>query len=155
MNGDQSPRTPHAATPLTDEVTNSPWVDWEDSARRYKALAERLEGVASDLRSLLVESRKWQAEGEYGDPLGPESWTPEYADYMKRLDAVIAGMPAKSETGRITELESKLAAMEAALKGASNYIADSETHPQRIEFADGRVVAMKGTGYLYVSRKAP
>jgi hypothetical protein len=51
-----------------------------------------------DLRALLVESRKWQAEGEYGDPLGPESWTPEYADYMKRLDAVIAGMPAKSET---------------------------------------------------------
>jgi hypothetical protein len=98
-----SASTPHAATPLTDAVTNSQWVDWEDSARRYKALAERLEGVASDLRSLLVESRKWQAEGEYGDPLGPESWTPEYADYMKRLDAVIAGMPAKSETSTIQQ----------------------------------------------------
>ena len=37
--------------------------------------------------ALLIESRKWQALGEFGDPLGPECWSPEYADYMRRLDA--------------------------------------------------------------------
>jgi len=40
--------------------------------------------------ALLVESRRWQALDEFGDPLGPECWTREYRDYMTGLDKAIA-----------------------------------------------------------------
>lgn len=39
--------------------------------------------------SLLVECRKWQAEGEFGDPLGRKYWSPQYEAFMDQLDAAI------------------------------------------------------------------
>ena len=50
----------------------------------------------------------------------------------------------------------ELAAMswEAANATSTNYVADHEVYPQVITFRNGRVVAMKGQGYLFVSLKA-
>lgn len=53
----------------------------------------------AEVEKLLQECRKWQADGEYGDPLGPECWTPIYADFMSRLDEAIkrSSAPAASK----------------------------------------------------------
>ena len=45
-------------------------------------------------------------------------------------------------------------AFNAALAISTNYVADHEVYPQVITFANGRVVAMKGQGHLFVSTKA-
>lgn len=47
------------------------------------------------------------------------------------------------------------AAWEAAKGVSSNYVADHELYPQKITFANGRVVKMKGTGHLFVTREQP
>ena len=59
-----------------------------DDIRRWQYVACIVVTI-EDMMKLLIESRKWQALGEFGDPLGPECWTPEYTDYMVRLDAAI------------------------------------------------------------------
>jgi hypothetical protein len=42
----------------------------------------------------LKESKKWQAEGEFGDPIGPKYWSPEYKAYMAQLDDAISAIEA-------------------------------------------------------------
>ena len=52
----------------------------------------------------------------------------------------------KTNCKRVAEVSFK-----AALHQSGNYVADHETYPQVITFANGRVVAMKGQGHLFVS----
>lgn len=61
----------------------------QDPTEQYDCLCLALETELEAAKKLLIESRKWQSEGEFGDPLGPECWTPGYADYMGRLEAAI------------------------------------------------------------------
>lgn len=54
----------------------------------------------------------------------------------------------------IKKIEAVKAALAADAKPEQgNYVADDETFPKRIEFADGRIVTMVGEGYLQVGRK--
>lgn len=61
----------------------------KDGDLRRWGYVQAIIGHLESMIKLLVESRKWQSEGEFGAPLGPECWTPEYADYMARLEAAI------------------------------------------------------------------
>jgi len=71
--------------------------------RHTKALGEAsyaLEDLARqlrDARELLVECRKWEADDEYGEAIGPGCWTTAYADFRRRLDAAIRPQPQTKE----------------------------------------------------------
>lgn len=98
-----TPQPPRRAWRVKDEQGESLIDFWRRFAPHSNEVAaaeiiDQLERERDSFQALLVESRRWQAEGEDGDPLGPDCWTKEYADYMKRLDAAIAGSPARSET---------------------------------------------------------
>ena len=64
----------------------------ESSDAKLRDEIARLQAQRDELLALLTDARKWQAEGEYGDPLPPDCWSPDYAAFMRKLDAAIATM---------------------------------------------------------------
>jgi len=61
---------------------------------------EQAQARCAEQVELLRECRKWQAEGEYGDPLGPECWTPAYAAFIARLNAALSREPRQQPDDR-------------------------------------------------------
>ena len=55
----------------------------------YRLYVEQSQKEVAEMRELLRECRKWEAEGEYGDPLGSDCWSQPYAAFMTRLDAAL------------------------------------------------------------------
>ena len=70
------------------------------------------------------------------------------------IDAAFEDWWKRIHIPTLTTSEAYAAAKTAWSAGAvygSNYVADHDTFPQKITFANGRVVAMKGQGHLFVA----
>lgn len=67
----------------------------------------------------------------------------------------IYGAKFTDENSRRAAIESWSRQFAACIPSATgtNYTADHELYPQRIEFANGRVVEMRGQGHLFVCMK--
>ena len=54
--------------------------------------------VNAELLEALKECMKWQAEGEFGDPLSEEYWSPAYKEFMGKTKEAIARAESAIET---------------------------------------------------------
>ncbi len=69
------------------------WADWLAHPNGSKP-----EGVNAELLEALKECMKWQAEGEFGDPLSEEYWSPAYKEFMGKTKEAIARAESAIET---------------------------------------------------------
>ena len=69
------------------------WADWLAHPNGSKP-----EGVNAEMLEALKECMKWQAEGEFGDPLSEEYWSPAYKEFMGKTKEAIARAESAIET---------------------------------------------------------
>lgn len=58
-----------------------------------------------------------------------------------------------SMEGQLAAMQEEINRLEGALAASGNYVADHAVYPQRITFANGRVVKMVGQGHLFVGKE--
>ena len=69
------------------------WADWLAHPNGSKP-----ESVNAEMLEALKECMKWQAEGEFGDPLSEEYWSPAYKEFMGKTKEAIARAESAIET---------------------------------------------------------
>lgn len=122
-------------------------------------------GCSAPSRSASRYSNTWSGDEFLGEVqrvliergLKPEIWPSRTA--AERDDAVLscAGW-CEDRMLEIEKLKAELAAVRSEQQrvseaAGSNYICDHDTFPQRVEFANGRVVKMVGQGHLFIGWK--
>ena len=88
------------------------WADWLAHPNGSKP-----ESVNAELLEALKECMKWQAEGEFGDPLSEEYWSPAYKEFMgKTKEAIARAAPMAPSTSSLS-LSKRICA--SSVRGAS------------------------------------
>ena len=87
------------------------WADWLAHPNGSKP-----ESVNAEMLEALKECMKWQAEGEFGDPLSEEYWSPAYKEFMGKTkeaiaraeSAIIKTMRLRKRAGRLSKRKAEI-----------------------------------------------